>query len=621
MRGEEESMASGKVQRRQPFIRRSIRTRLLILLLGLIFATMLISGYITLRAFYLVEERVQQITSDAMRGQANEFLLQATVSDAQRNDLILKRMEQDASQIARYTAEIFSHPDRYLQGTPWDPEEHMRVGAEGQYLNDEDDIASVFIPNFVTIDEPLLDKLRLSAHLDPVLAAVYGNDPNTVAVYVALKEEITRYYPNISLGEVVPADFQATQRPWYVAAAPENNPEREVVWSEVYLDATGKGLLVTVAAPVYTDQGEFIGAVGIDVSLGGIASSIERPWGVATAYTFRIDKRGQLVMEPVERGEEETQPRLSGYSFLIDGTGRAIAMPAQGYLDILDRPPRAGEIAPELDDVVPEFAPILANMRAGKSGVATLPLHGREVFVAYAPVGDRGWSLANVVEAHLVRQAIQDLQESVRNTTQMSLQRWVLPLGVVLLVAASVLGGLFAARLARPIREMAIAALRIGAGQWDTPLPPPGEDEIGVLATALRRMRAQLQELVASLEQRVAERTAALSRRTLQLEAAATVAREAAAIRDVGTLLNKVVHLISDRFGFYHTGIFLLDEAKEYAVLQAVSSEGGRRMLERGHRLRVGEQGVVGYVAGTGEPRIALDVGKDAVFFDNPDLP
>jgi len=43
-------------------------------------------------------------------------------------------------------------------------------------------------------------------------------------------------------------------------------------------------------------------------------------------------------------------------------------------------------------------------------------------------------------------------------------------------------------------------------------------------------------------------------------------------------------------------------------------------MLERNHRLRLGI-GVVGYSAQTGQPRIALDVGVDAVFFNNPDLP
>lgn len=37
--------------------------------------------------------------------------------------------------------------------------------------------------------------------------------------------------------------------------------------------------------------------------------------------------------------------------------------------------------------------------------------------------------------------------------------------------------------------------------------------------------------------------------------------------------------------------------------------------------MKVGEVGIVGYVAGSGQPRVALDVGEDAVFFDNPDLP
>jgi GAF domain-containing protein len=136
-----------------------------------------------------------------------------------------------------------------------------------------------------------------------------------------------------------------------------------------------------------------------------------------------------------------------------------------------------------------------------------------------------------------------------------------------------------------------------------------------------RELAQELKENRAKLEDQVVERTADLARRSTQLEMAAWVAREAAAIRDVEQLLGETVRLISERFGFYHTGIFLLDEAKEYAVLRAASSDGGQRMLARGHRLKVGEVGIVGYVTGRGEPRVTLDVGEDAVFFNNPDLP
>lgn len=144
------------------------------------------------------------------------------------------------------------------------------------------------------------------------------------------------------------------------------------------------------------------------------------------------------------------------------------------------------------------------------------------------------------------------------------------------------------------------------------------------LSTALRQTRSmasELDEQRAGLEQAVLERTEALERRSTQLATAAQVAREAAAIRDPEQLLQEITGIISMRFGFYHCGIFLLDDTRLYAVLRAASSEGGQRMLSRGHRLRVGEVGIVGFVTDRGTPRIALDVGRDAVYLDNPDLP
>ncbi len=175
--------------------------------------------------------------------------------------------------------------------------------------------------------------------------------------------------------------------------------------------------------------------------------------------------------------------------------------------------------------------------------------------------------------------------------------------------------------IARPVERLTAAAERLATGRLDERVQIEWVDEFGRLGVAFNEMANRLQAIYTQLEQRVAERTAALERRVVELEAAAEVAHNAAAILNVNELLDETVHLISDRFGFYHAGLFLLDDVGEYAVLQAASSEGGQRMLERSHRLRVGEVGIVGYVAGSGRPRVALDVGEDAVFFDNPDLP
>ncbi len=164
----------------------------------------------------------------------------------------------------------------------------------------------------------------------------------------------------------------------------------------------------------------------------------------------------------------------------------------------------------------------------------------------------------------------------------------------------------------RPLTTLARVVERIALGQFEQRVPIERHDEVGRLAESFNFMAAELSSMYRSLEERVAERTH-------QIQTASEVAREAAFIRDVDALLDQVVHLISDRFDFYHAGIFLTEG--DHAVLRAASSEGGRRMLDRGHRLAVGKVGLVGYVTGAGKPRIALDVGADAVHFANPDLP
>ncbi len=144
--------------------------------------------------------------------------------------------------------------------------------------------------------------------------------------------------------------------------------------------------------------------------------------------------------------------------------------------------------------------------------------------------------------------------------------------------------------------------------------------EIDVLNHTFGILAKQLREQVNNLENMVKERTAELARRTSQVETAAQVARESAAILDVDQLLRQATHLIAERFGFYHVGIFLIDPAGEYAVLKATNSEGGQRMLARNHKLHVG-QGVVGHVASKKEIRIVSEVGRDSVHFKNADLP
>jgi GAF domain-containing protein len=147
-------------------------------------------------------------------------------------------------------------------------------------------------------------------------------------------------------------------------------------------------------------------------------------------------------------------------------------------------------------------------------------------------------------------------------------------------------------------------------------------------AAAAHASNVELEALRDELALRVELRTAELehsralaNRRVEQLQAVSDVAGAIASVQGLDELLGRVTQLISSQFHYYHSGIFLIDEARKYAELRAANSEGGLRMLARQHRLRMDGAGIVPNVASTGQPRITLEVSEDAFFLKNPDLP
>lgn len=153
-------------------------------------------------------------------------------------------------------------------------------------------------------------------------------------------------------------------------------------------------------------------------------------------------------------------------------------------------------------------------------------------------------------------------------------------------------------------------------------------ERLNMTTAELTAKNQEIQIIADTLESTVAARTSELDaanlrndRRARQFEAITKISRVITQTQNLDTLLTQVTELISGQFGYYHTGVFLLDSNNEFAVLIAANSAGGKRMLQRNHKLKIGQTGIVGYVAGAGLPRIALDTGADAIYFNNPDLP
>ncbi len=238
------------------------------------------------------------------------------------------------------------------------------------------------------------------------------------------------------------------------------------------------------------------------------------------------------------------------------------------------------------------------------------------IISATATMKEKPWTVMYVQEQTVLGQLL-------KQQNQLTVLIATLVAGLVCLLAT-----VLSRSLAQPIATLTQNAEKIAGGNFNITVPVTDRDEIGTLAYAFNLMTDQVRTSINELEDKVRSRTSELEtqnrilrNRTRQIQAVAEVARSIASSQDVEKLLNQITSTISERCGFYHVGIFLLDETKAFAELRAANSQGGKKMVARSHKLAVGQVGIVGYVAATGKARIASDVGEDIVHFRNPDLP
>jgi nitrate/nitrite-specific signal transduction histidine kinase len=227
------------------------------------------------------------------------------------------------------------------------------------------------------------------------------------------------------------------------------------------------------------------------------------------------------------------------------------------------------------------------------------------------------------VEIEELVRASQDRLDAAAAQLRQEATTRVVGLGVlyaIVIFGVLVLAVLVTRSITGPVAALQEGAQRLGEGDLDIEIPTEGSDELSFLATVFNEMADRLAHSYEELEARVAERTRDLRQRTSQLRAVIGVSRATVEILDADTLIEQAVDMIRQRFDLYYVGLFLVDEQSNTIVLRAGTGEAGRRMLERGHWLEMG-QGMVGWSAANGQARVSLEAEEDAVRYTNPDLP
>ncbi|MBI5928060.1 MAG: GAF domain-containing protein [Chloroflexi bacterium] len=212
---------------------------------------------------------------------------------------------------------------------------------------------------------------------------------------------------------------------------------------------------------------------------------------------------------------------------------------------------------------------------------------------------------AGLVAEQDVEEALQAARDS-RNTSIL--------IGVIATLIAAGTGFILATRVSRPITYLTGIANRLAAGQLNQRTQMTQRNEVGVLGRTFDQMANQLEDLVGSLEARVSERTKDV---TTTLE----VGRLATSLYGREDFLPSIVEFIRESFSLYYVQVYLLDEAKRFAILRAGTGEAGQQLLARQHQLDMNETSLVARSVATEQPVVVTDTQTNPDHKPNPLLP
>jgi signal transduction histidine kinase len=457
--------------------------------------------FVLVGAYLLTHNYMAGANISLLREQARNRLAELVDGQASRIGEKLDTVRVETEIFRRATENVFTADSEPA------PAESARyaLSADGVYYTPKDDGgAALFYSTATAVGETERRKAWKTAALDPLMRNIRQASPLVMQIYLNTFDSMNRIYPFFDVLKQYPSNMVIPEFNFYYEADAARNPERNTVWTEVYLDPAGQGWMASCIAPVYT--GDFLqGVVGLDVTVEVFVKQVldlQIPWA---GYALLVSRDGGIMAMPPAAEVALGLSELTSHHY-----SEAI---------------RREELKPDAFNI--RKHPLLQDIArdissSGATGVSEIEISGKQL-AAWSTIPQTGWTLLAIVPEKNIYAESDALATRFRNIGLLMIT------GLVIFYLAFFLFLYSRARemahvLGKPLGELNAIAEDIGRGNYQQTAPqtPVLElqrtaQQIVNMGKVLGQSNESLREARDAAEQANASRSSFISQMTHEL--------------------------------------------------------------------------------------------------------
>lgn len=325
-----------------------------------------------------------------------------------------------------------------------------------------------------------LQKVYKLKALDPLMKELVDTKELVASVYFNSWDSYNHIYPWFNTAQQYPPDMNIPQYNFYYLADGKHNPDKKVVWTDVYIDPAGHGWMTSAIAPVY--NASFLeGVVGLDITVSNIINSIENlsvPWG---GYALLVSDTGTIMAMPPKGEEDFSLKELTDYDYQTAITSEAFKPDTFNLFERSD--------TKTLSDLMSE----------SEQGIHNTTLNNARKLIAWATIAGTQWQLLLVVDENTMYAEARELENKYRNIGYLLIFGLVF-FYTVFLVFIWRSSNKMSTSIARSLGKIRVMVKRVSSGKFNLSNKGFALAEFNETVDAIIDMGSELDRLTAELK-------------------------------------------------------------------------------------------------------------------------